>query len=219
MCTSLIGSFLKKQRKMRGITVTGLARNVGISQPFLSNVEKGEKNITVERFFSIVKEIAKLSKINILESKSSSIDEYQTMLEEFSNEIYPGFSEFQNKIKSKNMKVSEAEYKEFKQNFMEATKGHKTSVISEIVNTLLLLFNLETGEFEDYDEKISETLVATNDINKKLSLRKVQTLDLNFITDDKLLKYFDLRIDGKKLTITDKAILEAAILGIRARKN
>lgn len=219
MCTSLIGSFLKKQRQMREITVTELARNVGVSQPFLSNVEKGEKNITVERFFSIVKEIAKLSKINILESKSSSTDEYRKILEEFSNKVYPEFSEFQNKIQSKSTKVTESEYKEFKHNFMESTKGYKIAVISEIVNTLLLLFDLGTGEFEDYDEKISETLVATNDINKKLSLRKVQTLDLNFITDDKLLKYFDLRIDGKKLTITDKAILEAAILGIRARKN
>lgn len=58
---SIIGNFLKETRKDKHIKVVTLAKQVGISQPYISNIENGKRGVTKELFFKIIYAIAELS--------------------------------------------------------------------------------------------------------------------------------------------------------------
>lgn len=60
---SIIGNFLKETRKDKNIKVVTLAKQVGISQPYISNIENGKRGVTKELFFKIIYAIAELSPI------------------------------------------------------------------------------------------------------------------------------------------------------------
>lgn len=60
---SIIGNFLKEARKDKNIKVVTLAKQVGISQPYISNIENGKRAVTKELFFKIIYGIAELSPI------------------------------------------------------------------------------------------------------------------------------------------------------------
>ncbi len=60
---SIIGNFLKEARKDKNIKVVVLAKQVGISQPYISNIENGKRAVTKELFFKIIYGIAELSPI------------------------------------------------------------------------------------------------------------------------------------------------------------
>ena len=60
---SVIGNFLKETRKDKNIKVVTLAKQVGISQPYISNIENGKRGVTKELFFKIIYAIAELSPI------------------------------------------------------------------------------------------------------------------------------------------------------------
>ena len=60
---SIIGNFLKETRKDKNIKVVTLAKQVGISQPYISNIENGKRGVTKELFFKIIYDIAELSPI------------------------------------------------------------------------------------------------------------------------------------------------------------
>ncbi len=55
--------FLKETRKDKNIKVVTLAKQVGISQPYISNIENGKRGVTKELFFKIIYAIAELSPI------------------------------------------------------------------------------------------------------------------------------------------------------------
>ena len=60
---NIIGNFLKKIRKDKDIKVVTLAKQIGISQPYISNIENGKRTVTKELFFKIIYGIAELSPI------------------------------------------------------------------------------------------------------------------------------------------------------------
>lgn len=60
---SIIGNFLKQARKDKHIKVMTLAKQIGISQPYISNIENGKRAVTKELFFKIIYGIAELSPI------------------------------------------------------------------------------------------------------------------------------------------------------------
>ena len=60
---SIIGNCLKETRKDKNIKVVTLAKQVGISQPYISNIENGKRGVTKELFFKIIYAIAELSPI------------------------------------------------------------------------------------------------------------------------------------------------------------
>lgn len=62
---SIIGNFLKETRKDKNIKVVTLAKQVGISQPYISNIENGKRGVTKELFFKIIYAIAELSPITM----------------------------------------------------------------------------------------------------------------------------------------------------------
>lgn len=210
----MLGEFLKEERYKYGSTLTSVAEKVGVTQPFMSNVEKGKKFPTVSMFFSIVKGIASLS--------SQSVDAYQDILNNFLKTISPSFpiiSPNSNRAydveELRSILLTDLEHS----NYFILNEREKTSVVG-IIESLLTLIDTNTGIIKDYE---AETLDNESDgkynINKKLSLNVEHQLDLNFIEAKNLLKYMDLRIDGKKLNKTDIAVLETVILGIRNRRS
>ena len=92
---SVIGNFLKETRKDKNIKVVTLAKQVGISQPYISNIENGKRGVTKELFFKIIYAIAELSPITrnvydelgLSEEKKEEIDIDDT-LGEFWDEYY-----------------------------------------------------------------------------------------------------------------------------------
>lgn len=48
-----IGRNIKKTRESKGKTVTALAKEIGVGQPFLSSVESGRKKASLELLFKI----------------------------------------------------------------------------------------------------------------------------------------------------------------------
>lgn len=60
----MIGDYLKSLRKQQNIKVVELAKSVGVSQPYVSNIENEKRFPTVELFFRIVISIAELSPLN-----------------------------------------------------------------------------------------------------------------------------------------------------------
>ncbi|HFU4325785.1 TPA: helix-turn-helix transcriptional regulator, partial [Streptococcus suis] len=60
----MIGIYLKDLRKKQNIKVVELARNVKVSQPYISNIENEKRYPTKELFFKIVTSIAELSPLN-----------------------------------------------------------------------------------------------------------------------------------------------------------
>lgn len=93
---SVIGNFLKETRKDKNIKVVTLAKQVGISQPYISNIENGKRGVTKELFFKIIYAIAELSPITwdvyyeleLSEEKKEEIDIDDTLLGEFWDEYY-----------------------------------------------------------------------------------------------------------------------------------
>ena len=60
----MIGDYLKSLRKQQNIKVVELAKSVGVSQPYISNIENEKRFPTVELFFRIIISIAELSPLN-----------------------------------------------------------------------------------------------------------------------------------------------------------
>ncbi|HFI2440366.1 helix-turn-helix domain-containing protein [Streptococcus suis] len=60
----MIGDYLKSLRKRQNIKVVELAKSVGVSQPYVSNIENEKRFPTVELFFKIIISIAELSPLN-----------------------------------------------------------------------------------------------------------------------------------------------------------
>ncbi|HFI0435375.1 TPA: helix-turn-helix domain-containing protein, partial [Streptococcus suis] len=54
----MIGDYLKSLRKRQNIKVVELAKSVGVSQPYVSNIENEKRFPTVELFFKIIISIA-----------------------------------------------------------------------------------------------------------------------------------------------------------------
>ena len=46
-------AILKKHRERKGLSQNQLAKQLGITQTFLSEIERGRKNPSLEQFFSI----------------------------------------------------------------------------------------------------------------------------------------------------------------------
>ena len=46
-------AILKKHRERKGLSQNKLAKQLGITQTFLSEIERGRKNPSLEQFFSI----------------------------------------------------------------------------------------------------------------------------------------------------------------------
>ena len=46
-------AILKKHREMKGLSQNQLAKQLGITQTFLSEIERGRKNPSLEQFFAI----------------------------------------------------------------------------------------------------------------------------------------------------------------------
>lgn len=90
---SIIGNFLKEIRKNKHIKVVTLAKQVGISQPYISNIENGKRGITKELFFKIIYAVAELSPITsdvyyeleLSEEKKEEIDIDDTLAEFWDN--------------------------------------------------------------------------------------------------------------------------------------
>ena len=84
---SVIGNFLKETRKDKNIKVVTLAKQVGISQPYISNIENGKRGVTKELFFKIIYAIAELSPItrdvyDELELSEEKKEEFSKILEQ-----------------------------------------------------------------------------------------------------------------------------------------
>ena len=52
-----IGDAIRKHRKRQGITMEELAKKIGISQPYLSQIERGNKKCPIELLDKISKEL------------------------------------------------------------------------------------------------------------------------------------------------------------------
>ena len=53
ICLKDYRAILKKHREMKGLSQNQLAKQLGITQTFLSEIERGRKNPSLEQFFSI----------------------------------------------------------------------------------------------------------------------------------------------------------------------
>ena len=90
---SIIGNFLKETRKDKHIKVVTLAKQVGISQPYISNIENGKRGVTKELFFKIIYAIAELSpltwdvyyELELSEEKKEEISIDDTLAEFWDN--------------------------------------------------------------------------------------------------------------------------------------
>lgn len=60
----MIGSYIKEIRSIHNIKVVELANVVGVSQPYISNIENEKRFPTVELFFRIIYSLAELSPFN-----------------------------------------------------------------------------------------------------------------------------------------------------------
>lgn len=217
----MIGKFVKSQRSECKVTLTQIANKVGVTQPYISNIERGVRLPTVEMFFKIVKAIAFLGeennkKVNFYEKGYDNSKEarYQQIFKAFLDELSPTFSTVWNSKKE----IILNNYKEaITQNSYIPSK--EKEILLEIITVMFELLDEQTGKFNDYIVEFSDDTAGGNDVNRKLSLKVNQKLDLNFIENDINMKYLDLRIDGKKLDKTDLAILKAAIIGIKTRKD
>lgn len=216
----MIGKFVKSQRSKCKVTLIQIANKVGVTQPYISNIERGVRLPTVEMFFKIVKAIAFLGeennrKVDFYEKAYDNSKEarYQQIFKDFLDEFSPTSSTVWNYKKE----VILNKYKEsiIKDSFIPKEK----EILLEIITVMFELLDEQTGKFNDYIVEFSDDTAGGNDVNRKLSLKVNQKLDLNFIENDINMKYLDLRIDGKKLDKTDLAILKAAIVGIKTRKD
>lgn len=61
---NMIGNYIKEIRSIHNIKVVELANVVGVSQPYISNIENEKRFPTVELFFRIIYSLAELSPFN-----------------------------------------------------------------------------------------------------------------------------------------------------------
>ena len=50
-------AILKRNREKQGLSQNKLAKRLGVTQTFISEIERGRKNPTLEQFFRICKEL------------------------------------------------------------------------------------------------------------------------------------------------------------------
>ena len=50
-------AILKRNREKQGLSLNKLAKRLGVTQTFISEIERGRKNPSLEQFFRICKEL------------------------------------------------------------------------------------------------------------------------------------------------------------------
>ena len=64
-------AILKRNREKQGLSQNKLAKRLGVTQTFISEIERGRKNPSLEQFFRICKELHSHRFIGILQKEQS----------------------------------------------------------------------------------------------------------------------------------------------------
>ena len=211
----MIGDFLKSIRKEQKIKVVELAQAVGVSQPYISNIENEKRYPTVELFFKIIISLAELAPLN--DEVFSDLALNEEVRDDYNDSTYAGIDDYSLYSDPEYVKSQVFDY--WYQYFLADFIDNSTSVrvfnnISEDEYIKIMLSTLEEQEVAIYK--------AVVDLKSKTGMFKLYSFQEDKFKDVLDLSIFDsadvinkVMLDGKRLNSDGIECIQNTLNGIR----